>query len=121
MLLSKPIAQPKPRPTALDRADRRKRYAALDRRESAKVRARSGGRCEVVEEVPGRCSWSASEIHHMIGGRCRSRIAASAKAEHKQHLCRDHHLGITGEVGGKRFARLGGPVPHWTDTYRTLR
>lgn len=31
------------------------------------------------------------------------------------------HQGITGEVGGKRFARIGGPVPHWTDTYRRLR
>lgn len=119
-------AQPKPRPAALDRADRRKLRAKLDEAQNRLVRKRSGGQCEVWERHPDdvlemRCPRRAAEIHHMIGGRCRSRIAESVKAERKQHVCRDHHQGITGDVGGKRFARVGGAVPHWTDVYRRLR
>ena len=48
--------QPKPRPRALEKADRDKARAKLDRAENAKVRKRSGRRCERIQQYPVRDS-----------------------------------------------------------------
>src|SRR3990167_2409825 len=90
---------------------------SVDRRESAKVKARSEGWCEVMRLGPFgdyRCVLKANQVHHMLGGigtRGRNR---SALAEHKQHVCDTCHQLIT----EKRLERIGGDVPLWTDKYR---
>jgi hypothetical protein len=99
--------------------------AALDTRESAKVRARSAGQCEVIEVDsaglrPVRCSRQATEVHHLIGGNGKRGIGISALAIHKQHICHSCHLWITGDLGGKKLKRLGGDVPLWTDPYQRV-
>lgn len=100
-------AVPKPRPAALDREDRKRDRKTLDAAESAEVKQRSGGRCEViVNRYDGnrlwrgayRCLRRASEVHHMLGGwgvRARGR---SALKEYKQHTCSACHKMITGHV-----------------------
>lgn len=104
---------------------------ALDTAENAKVPVRSEGRCEVavmlVYARAGlkigalRCDRPATQIHHMIGGRGKRGRGISVLAEHKQHVCDECHLGITGDLGGKRLKRIGGPVPHYTDVYERVR
>lgn len=119
------IACPKPKPTK-----RRHPDAALDRRESAKVRVRSNGQCEVVspylnivtgEVVLARCPRRAVHVMHLIGGRGKRGIGPSALKEHKLHGCLEHHDGIDGKLGGKKYERIGGTVPLWTDPYRRVR
>lgn len=125
MHLNKPIAVPKPRPAKLDRADRRALRKALDEVQNRIVRKRSGGQCEVFEldplkrdgEPAWRCNFRASHIHHMLSGWGIRARGNSAKAEHKQHVCVEHHPEITGHV----LQRIGGLVPLWTDTYLRVR
>ena len=120
-------AQPKPaRGTAQrEKRQRRARLTAKDRAENAKVKARSGGRCEVVKRDPGygwyRCSFRATQVHHMLGGSGTRARGDSSSAIRKQHVCTGCHQGITGDVGGKTLIRVGGPVPHYTDVYRRVR
>jgi hypothetical protein len=82
---------------------------ALDKKESAKVRGRSKGRCEV--RVGGeRCAARAFEVHHHLGGwKLRGR-GESALAKNKTHCCSACHRLITGNVlehlGGNRYRRL---------------
>lgn len=99
------------------RKDRRSR----DVRENEKVHERSGGRCEIRIIGEPRCKFLAIHVHHMIGGRMRGR-GASALAQHKQHACITHHLGLTGGLGGKTLERVGDPQTPWfTDRYRRVK
>lgn len=116
----------KPRPAKRAHPD-----AALDRRESAKVRVRSEGRCEVMEvEFPASgevymrfipCHKRAVHVMHLIGGIGTRGIGLSALAAHKLHGCVEHHDGIDGKLGGKKFRRIGGLVPHFTDVYERVK
>ena len=109
MLLSKPIAQPKPRPRALEKDDRRKAIEARDRRESAKVKVRSGGQCEVRTGAV-RCTHRAAHIHHLLGGFGVRGLGDSALPKNKAHVCVDCHKAIHAHVlvplGGVRFQRI---------------
>ena len=122
-------AIPKPTATA-DRAKRKRAQQAKDRRESAKVKVRSGGHCEIVTQlgigayptygVP--CYVSAVHVHHMIKGRGKRAVGASLLAIHKQHACTEHHRGIEGGIGGKRLILIQrGELPVWDDVYRRIR
>lgn len=115
---------PKGRPASLERTDRRKARQSKDEAESAKVKARSGGRCEVEEHfgetlVTYRCQRRAVQVHHMIGGWGKRARGDSLNSEHKQHVCLGHHADITGHI----LQRVCGPLhaPHWTDAYRRVR
>jgi len=91
------LAFPKPRPQ-MAVADAQKRdWQAIDKAESAKVKARSRGRCEVTQGFV-RCPRRATEVHHHIGGWKRRGRGESALAEHKSHVCERHHREITGHV-----------------------
>ena len=99
------LALAKPRPRALEREDKAKALAAKDKAENAKVKARSGGKCEVVEEywlcfsIRHRgCSARASEIHHLKGGSGRRNRGDSIKAAWKLHVCRRCHEAVTRHV-----------------------
>lgn len=98
--------QPKPRPVALDRADRRKALKAADEAENKKVRERSGGLCEITFVVPeehvthGRitfspcCQHRAVHVHHCLSGIGVRGRGASANAENKLHVCAECHRDI---------------------------
>ena len=112
---------PKPRPSLLERQDRKKSRTDLDASESKKVKARSGGRCEVFVVGEGRCTKRAISIHHMIGGWGKRARGPSVLAEHKQHVCdgpRGHHRLITGHVLQVLSA---GREPRWDDAYERVR
>lgn len=104
------IGFPKPKPQLLDRDDRATAIERRDREESVKVKARSGGRCEVIERGI-RCARRAFEVHHHIGGWKRRGRGASALAANKTHACTDCHRLITGNVlehiSGNRYRRIG--------------
>lgn len=110
MQLSKPIPQPKPRPRALEKADRRKALEARDKRESDKVKIRSGGGCEVVVVNGTRCHSRAAHVHHLISGIGVRGVGTSALARHKVHCCVACHTAIHAHVllplGGVRFQRV---------------
>ena len=77
------LAHPKV-PHAVDRDEKRRESARIDREERVKVRARSGGRCEVYEphhSVGQRCPARAVEIHHLIGGFGRRNVGESVAAQ----------------------------------------
>lgn len=100
--------------------------AALDRTESAQVKIRSGGQCEVrwfgeTGRIEYRCQHVATQVHHMIGGHGRRARGLSVYATAKQHVCDACHLAITGDLGGKKLRRIGGPVPHYQDVYERCR
>lgn len=104
-------------------SQRKKAHRAADRKGSRAVKERSGGRCEARAELAGcymvaRCPRRATQVHHMVCGRGQRGIGLSARAEHKQHLCFECHLAITGGIGGRKLVRIGGTVPYWTDVYR---
>jgi hypothetical protein len=96
-----PTAQPKPTPKLLEQRARERDWQALDKAESAKVKLRSRGYCEVSlinGRSCGRCFKRASEVHHHLGGwKLRGR-GASALAENKTHVCAKCHRLITGHV-----------------------
>ena len=99
--------QPKPRPSMLDKQDRRKALKSADLHENTKVKARSGGRCEMVDGV--RCTYQAAHVHHLLGGigvrgRGESRLAAN-----KLHLCERCHSEIHAHIlvpDGPRWRRV---------------
>jgi len=104
--------------------------AAVDRKESAFVRKRSGGLCEVrtvaLTHTSGlvitmRCGAAAVHVMHLIGGRGKRGRGISCLREHKLHGCLQHHRDIDGDLGGKKLKRLGGPVPRWDDVYERVR
>jgi hypothetical protein len=98
----------KPRPRLLEKKDRRAAIAATDKAENAKVKARSGGQCEVVTlaKVPERnatlgrwrCPLRASHVHHLISGIGRRNVGKSITAEAKLHVCERCHELIHGHV-----------------------
>lgn len=103
------LAFPKPRPRSLEKADRRKVIEARDKRESDKVTARSGGRCEAL--IDGvRCARRACQVHHLMGGIGVRGIGDSALAANKVHVCEQTHKEIHAHVllplGGNRFQRV---------------
>jgi hypothetical protein len=84
------LAFPKPFPQVFERQARRTCQQARERQENSKVRARSGGRCEVVLGET-RCRKAGREIHHLLGGHGRRGRGDSALATHKVHTCVAHH------------------------------
>lgn len=100
---------PKGKPKLLEKLEQDKDWQALDRKESAKVKARSKGRCEVTVGR-ARCSKRAFEVHHHIGGwKLRGR-GSSALARNKTHACTACHRLITGNVlehvAGNNYRRI---------------
>lgn len=97
---------PKPRPAKLERTDKRRQRQTADERENTKVRARSGGRCEVAVHyvVRGkwiggkRCERRAVHIHHRLGGWGRRARGPSILAENKFHVCPPCHTDIHARV-----------------------
>jgi len=116
---------PKGTPRKEAKAARVKARVSIDRLESAKVKERSGGRCEVVVKYRGmepyRCGHRAAHVHHMIGGRGRRGVGISALSIYQQHVCVRCHQDIGGKIGGKKLLRVGGYVPFWTDQYRRVK
>jgi hypothetical protein len=95
-------------------------HEAADRRGSAEVKRRSGGRCEI--EIAGlRCPRPAAEVHHHIGGwKLRGR-GISALAENKTHACVECHRLITGQVGvGQPLVHVAGNTYQWRDQLREI-
>ena len=81
---------PKGEPARAARAKRRMDRERIDRQETAKAKARSGGRCE--GDCGGeRCGRAAVEVHHVLGGNGRRARGDSALAANKLHLCRACH------------------------------
>lgn len=122
-----PSSDPRPlqqkheiRPRKLEKQDRLKVRVSLDDKESAKVKARSGGRCEIEVEVNRKVAWRckrrAVHVHHMLGGIGVRGRGESAKAIRKQHACSDCHSDITNHV----LVRIGEQMPHYRDRYRRV-
>jgi hypothetical protein len=95
----------KPRPKLLDKRKAKADLAKIDRDENAKVKARSGGRCEVLVVLTdvrsgglGRCPLRASHVHHLISGIGRRNRGVSIEAAHKLHVCERCHAEIHGHV-----------------------
>ena len=102
-----------------ERRLRTARRLRADAKHSEAVKARSGGRCEVVvvygdSIVPYGCWETATQVHHMIGGSGKRARGMSQLPEHKQHCCDECHQLIT----DRKLIRIGGDVPLWTDRYR---
>lgn len=119
------LSLPKGRPAKLAKADRTKAREDIDKRENVKVKARSGGRCEIHWRYEGsrtlmaaRCQRrSVPGVHHMIGGWGKRARGNSLLAEHKQDVCTKCHSDITGKV----LRRVGGELPLWSDTYERVQ
>jgi len=100
--------QPKPRARKLEKSDRAKAKAKLDRAENAKVRKRSGGRCEVLScgmawTLYGwtlqRCQRRAvGDPHHLIKGYGQRNVGPSIWAEWKLATCKECHSDIHNAV-----------------------
>src|SRR3990167_8465746 len=93
----------KPRPRKLEKADRTKQRVSVDSRESAKVKARSGGQCEVrwfgaTGQVEYRCQRRAGHVHPMLGGIGVRGRGESALAKNKLNVCDVHHSEIHAHV-----------------------
>ena len=96
----------KPRPKLLDKRQAKADLAKIDRDENAKVKARSGWRCEVLviltyigaRESIGRCPLRASHVHHLISGIGRRNRGVSIEARSKLHVCERCHAEIHGHV-----------------------
>ena len=93
-----PLLLPKPRPRALEKGDRRRVRETTDQRESAKVKARAQGRCEVIIVGEGRCTRRDVHTHHLIGGWGRRNRGPSILAAHKLRTCARCHSEITTHV-----------------------
>jgi hypothetical protein len=97
------LAFPKDRPRLLDKRDRAADIKKIDKAESRKVRARSGGRCEVWEAgstgMSLRCTHKAMPgNHHLIFGIGRKNKGRSILAECRIDVCKTCHEDITGKV-----------------------
>lgn len=104
------VSLQKPRPKLLDRQDVARENKATDRTENAKVKKRSGGRCEVALPMfifhdtnvatltLTRCERRAAHVHHLISGIGRRNRGVSILAEHKLHVCAKCHREIHGHV-----------------------
>ena len=87
------LAHPKGEPGHVARDKRRDLQRLIDERESAKVRRRSEGRCELPD-----CGKRATEVHHFLGGYGRRGVGESALAKNKAHLCQSCHRAVTDKV-----------------------
>lgn len=97
--------QPKPRPSLLTKQDRQREQDAIDRRESAKVKARANGRCEVRWRWQGqdtpfqRCTRPPGPgNHHLIYGIGVRNVGPSILAEHRIAVCVQCHPLLTHHV-----------------------
>ncbi len=90
------LAFPKPKPRLLEKRERKAKLDAQDRAERKKCRARSAGRCEVLEVgvYPEgsairvkRCARRASQNHHWLGGVGRRNKGASLLFSHRLDVC----------------------------------
>lgn len=97
--------QPKPRIRALVKRDKDAAKDAIDRREKAKVRKRSGGMCEVRWKHQGRGFTAARcwrraipGTHHLIFGIGRRNVGKSILAEHRLDVCQRCHDEITQRI-----------------------
>lgn len=100
-------ALPKGTPQAVLKDQRARVRQAVDERESAKVKVRSGGQCEV--RCPTRCLRRAVHVHHRIGGIGVRGRGTSALAKNKLHVCSRCHSDIHAHVlcdTGRVFTRL---------------
>ena len=98
----------KPRPKALDKADKAKALAAKDKAESAKAKKRAGGLCEVYFAEPyGKnltrwvgmyCTRKDTQTHHLIGGIGRRNKGRSLLADYKLRVCAECHRLITANI-----------------------
>jgi hypothetical protein len=95
-------AIPKPRPKLLDKREASARKLALEIAENKRVKARSQGFCEAVILDRGggqrRCHRRAGHVHHLVSGIGRRNVGVSILAEHKLHVCDQHHEEIHGHV-----------------------
>lgn len=107
MMDTSKLPHAKPRPAALERKDRRNDRKAQDEQENAKVKARSGGQCEVWIGRFERCARRGNQTHHMIGGWGKRARGISILAEHKQYVCHQCH----DDIGGHILKRIGGDPP----------
>lgn len=86
---------------------RRQIQAAIDRAESAAVRKRSEGWCEIEwdgRRTPlSRCWQRAVHVHHELSGRGVRGIGPSALRDNKVHVCSFHH----NEIHAHRLVREG--------------
>lgn len=102
--------QPKVKPGKRMRT-RKSMQQATDRRESALVRTRSGGRCEVAIEYFSGDAWTGAErchrravhVHHRLSGRGVRGIGASALAVNKLAVCEICH----DDIHRKRLIPVG--------------
>lgn len=116
----------KGRPAKLAREDRRRARQSADLIENEKVKARSGGRCEVTVNRldrlglwsgASRCTRRAIHIHHLLSGIGVRAHGRSLLADHKLDVCLRCHSDIHGHV----LNRIGDPLPLWTDCYERVR
>lgn len=95
-------------PAAVQRAERRKARESVDELESRKVKARSGGACEIVVIGEPRCRRRAIHVHHLLSGIGVRGRGMSALAKNKVHVCGACHRAIHAHVlvpDGNRFRR----------------
>jgi hypothetical protein len=95
-------------PVKVEKAKRTTTRAAVDEKESDKVKVRSKGQCEVIEALRNdwapksftmkRCPKRALHVHHLLGGIGVRGRGKSALAENKLHLCVDCHSDIHAHV-----------------------
>jgi hypothetical protein len=99
------LALPKGRPAKLAKADKTKDRESRDDAESRKVKARSGGQCEIVLSQPTqhRCPRRGLHVHHLLGGFGVRGRGDSALAANKLHVCERCHSDIHAKV----LIRLG--------------
>jgi hypothetical protein len=92
------FSKPAPRREVKRQKDNQKK--ALARKQQAEVSARSRGQCELCEaELGVRCTYPATDIHHLLGGHGRRNVGESALAKNLIHICREHHIDVHNHVG----------------------
>jgi hypothetical protein len=95
------LAFPKTRPRALEKADKDKAVAAMDKAENVKAKKRAKGTCEVRivgVTAPWRCIRKDTQTHHLLGGIGRRNKGKSILADYKLRVCDLHHKEITANI-----------------------
>lgn len=95
-------------PKQIAKAKRTAKRVTRDEQESAKVRVRSKGQCE-VHVAGARCPRRAFQVHHHLGGIGVRGRGDSALAKHKSHVCNQCHDDINAHtlqhVKGQMYRR----------------
>ena len=114
---SRPDFSPVPKgdPRIVAKQAREALVETQDKKERAKCRKRSHGRCEVI--VTGRCLRPARENHHLIGGSGRRNKGKSILAEHRLDVCEKCHHAITNRL----LVPVDGTKKEHADTVRYAR